>query len=297
MKILLATDGSKASDDAAWLLARLHFKDPIELTLATVASVPQLAAMRQDVTPGVEAYVSEYREKLAADLEKTAENFAGIDGTVRTQLLEGHAADALLDFAEDQGTELIVVGARGLSGVQRWLLGSVSQTVARYAPCSVLVTRPTQVQEPGDRPFRVAVCHDGSDSSQRAVDTLASMTWGPTVELAVLNVLPVASHYGMEYLQTMEPYWREELIRAEDAVDAAVKQLSGVAKNVKREFRRADWVADDIVEYLTDSQTDLVVLGDRGHSRISRLLLGSTSERVLRHAPCSVWIVRPEKKT
>ncbi|MNY69224.1 putative universal stress protein [compost metagenome] len=54
----------------------------------------------------------------------------------------GEAASAILDLAEAEKSDLVVVGSHGKSGIQRFLLGSVSEQVVRYAPCSTLVIKP-----------------------------------------------------------------------------------------------------------------------------------------------------------
>jgi nucleotide-binding universal stress UspA family protein len=65
---------------------------------------------------------------------------AGVD-QVETCARQGDAADAILDVAEEQGAELIVVGNKGMTGAKRFLLGSVPNKVSHHAPCSVLIVR------------------------------------------------------------------------------------------------------------------------------------------------------------
>ena len=60
---------------------------------------------------------------------------------VHTHAREGDPADAILDVAEEQGSDLIVVGNKGMSGAKRFLLGSVPNKVSHHAPCSVLIVR------------------------------------------------------------------------------------------------------------------------------------------------------------
>jgi nucleotide-binding universal stress UspA family protein len=62
---------------------------------------------------------------------------------VETFARQGDAADAIIDVAEEQGSELIVVGNRGMTGAKRFLLGSVPNKVSHHAPCSVLIVRTT----------------------------------------------------------------------------------------------------------------------------------------------------------
>ena len=62
---------------------------------------------------------------------------------VETFARQGDAADAILDVAEEQRSDLIVVGNRGMTGAKRFLLGSVPNKVSHHAPCSVLIVRTT----------------------------------------------------------------------------------------------------------------------------------------------------------
>lgn len=85
---------------------------------------------------------------------------------------------------------------------------------------------------------------------------------------------------------------QKEYQHAQTAVDWAIQELKRATPHVAGEVRRAVGVVDDIVDAIERFEADLVVMGHRGLSRIERFFLGSTSENVLRHAPCSVWIVR-----
>ncbi len=66
---------------------------------------------------------------------------------VETLLVKGHAAEEILKTAKRIRADLVVVGSRGLTGLRRFLLGSVTHKVARHAPCSVLVVRQPSVHE------------------------------------------------------------------------------------------------------------------------------------------------------
>ncbi|MBX3440136.1 MAG: universal stress protein [Planctomycetaceae bacterium] len=292
MKVLLATDGSPASREAEWFLSRVPFPEPVALTLATVAIVPQLGAMRREFPASVGELLDEYHAHAQALLDADARLFEGIDGEVTTKILTGHAAEALVQFAEQEHVDLTVIGARGSSPSKRFLLGSVSQKVAKHAPRSVLVTRPTGFGKDVDRPLRILICHDGSESSQRAVQQIATIAWGAAVEIVVLSM--TAPFLAGEMQTYVKPDSLQDADRraAEDALAWAVGQLRSATPNVTSELREGARAADEIIDTIEQWGADIVVLGDRGHSRIERFFLGSTSEDVLRNAACSVWIVR-----
>ena len=84
------------------------------------------------------------REDVDATLERgrrRASREAGVE--VETFAREGDPADAILDVAEEQDADLIVVGNKGMTGAKRFLLGSVPNKVSHHAPCSVLIIRTT----------------------------------------------------------------------------------------------------------------------------------------------------------
>jgi len=292
MRVLLATDGSIASQDADWLLARIPFAEPIDLLIAHVAVVPSLAHLRREFPSSVSAIVEEYRSNAAEILKQEAERFDGINGTVETALLDGHAADEIVHLAEEMHRDLIVMGARGQSATQRFFLGSVSLQVASHAPCSVLVTRPSpQLKAEGHR-LKLLVCDDGSESSQQAVQMLSEIHWGENVEISIVGVIPTNIGYGTvlgEQLQAIQDSHRQQL---EVQLAQTVSLLQKVTPHVSSRVVEQDSVSAAILEVAEESSADLVVMGHRGMSQIKRFFLGSVSETVLRHAGCSVWIVR-----
>ncbi len=292
MKILVATDGSSASREAEWFLCRVPFPKPVEVDLATVVAVPALETMRREFPATVGELIDEYHASAEALLAAEATRFEGIDGDVRTHVLSGHPAEEIVQAAADLGSELVVVGARGHTATQRLLLGSVSFKVAKHSPCSVLVLRASDSIHDELRPLRIVVAHDGSASSQSAIRMLASITWGPQVEITVVSVVVMLMHFGMEIYQKSQELWREHQRQTEEALDWAMRELRQSTPNVTAKLCQGENAAEGIVGVVEDLNADIIVLGERGRSRIERFLLGSTSHAVLAHAPCSVWIVR-----
>jgi nucleotide-binding universal stress UspA family protein len=79
------------------------------------------------------------------ELLEQSRRLAGAGGLreVETVARQGDAADAIIDVAEEQAADLIVVGNKGMTGAKRFLLGSVPNRVSHHAPCSVLIVRTT----------------------------------------------------------------------------------------------------------------------------------------------------------
>lgn len=117
-KIMIATDGSPTAAHAARIGADLAAASGAQMLLLHVG----------DATEG------------AAVLERTRSDL-GIDAETRT--VTGDAADKILETAENEGVDLIVIGNKGMTGARRFLLGSVPNQVSHHAPCNVLIVKTT----------------------------------------------------------------------------------------------------------------------------------------------------------
>jgi nucleotide-binding universal stress UspA family protein len=142
--ILVGTDGSdtartavsRAVDLARELGARLLIVSAYEPVAGLRLREQQLEAP-QDVQWAVNPREDVLALLAAAEEEARAAGLASIE----TFACQGSAADAIVDVAEEQGADLIVVGNRGMTGAKRFLLGSVPNRVSHHAPCSVLIVR------------------------------------------------------------------------------------------------------------------------------------------------------------
>jgi nucleotide-binding universal stress UspA family protein len=144
--IVVGTDGSdtakKAVKEAADLASAVGAA--VNLVSAYVpVSNQRLREEARQVPDDVQWQVTP-REDVDSMLEDAAEELsnAGVS-QVKTHAREGDPADAILDVAEEEGADLIVVGNKGMSGAKRFLLGSVPNKVSHHAPCSVLIVRTT----------------------------------------------------------------------------------------------------------------------------------------------------------
>ncbi len=144
--ILVGTDGSetahaalrRAVELAAGLKARLAIVSAYE-----PVSDPRLRGEQLLAPKDLQWAINPRGDVLALLEAARAEALGGGVASVQTFARQGDAADAILDVAEDQGSDLIVVGNKGMTGAKRFLLGSVPNKVSHHAPCSVLIVRTT----------------------------------------------------------------------------------------------------------------------------------------------------------
>jgi nucleotide-binding universal stress UspA family protein len=143
--IVVGTDGSdtatKAVSQAVGLAKALGAK--LELVSA-YEPVParRLSEERRDAPEDLQWAITP-REDVDATLESAAKVARDAGVEVNSYSRQGDPADAILDVAEEQEADLIIVGNRGMTGAKRFLLGSVPNKISHHAPCSVLIIRTT----------------------------------------------------------------------------------------------------------------------------------------------------------
>jgi nucleotide-binding universal stress UspA family protein len=144
--ILVGTDGSDTATTAVRYAIDLARELGARLQVVSAYEPVSPDRLRRE---GVEAptdleWTVNPREDVLALLEEASNEAHGVGVTeVQTFARQGDAADAILDVAEEQRTDLIVVGNKGMTGAKRFLLGSVPNKVSHHAPCSVLIVRTT----------------------------------------------------------------------------------------------------------------------------------------------------------
>lgn len=290
MNILLAVDASSASQAAVDQVAARPWPAGSQVEVLTVVETPGF------LTQGLATDELKARAQRLADAAATQ---------VRSHQLRSKAVVAvgdpktvILDHAVTMRADLIVLGANGLGAMERFLLGSVSRAVLRFAHCSVaLVREPAAASGAG---LKVLLAIDGSDGSRHATEALAARPWPSGAEIRVFSVVEL----GMSALQAsfeipafdtahLESQRAEAMKRTEEAIDSALKILeaAGLATSESISVLAAS-PKELILQEAAEWPADWIVLGSHGSSGLSRFLIGSTSETVAAHATCSVEVVR-----
>jgi nucleotide-binding universal stress UspA family protein len=143
--IVVGTDGSETASEAVRQATELA--KSIGATIYLVSAFEpvgnqRLREERQQV-PEDMSWMVNAREDVNATLKEAQEQIEQQDVKVETFARQGDPADAILDVAEEQNADLIIVGNKGMSGAKRFLLGSVPNKVSHHAPCSVMIIRTT----------------------------------------------------------------------------------------------------------------------------------------------------------
>ncbi len=267
-RILVGTDGSPRAEEAARQGARLA---------SALGAALELVFVVDSTHPHPEDFEAQGESALARVARIAAD--AGVQAP--TRLVAGEPAAALVAEAREHEADLLCVGpdAGILGGAVR--IGRVAAHVVREAPCSVLLAR----EATPAFPRRIACGVDGSEGSVATAGLAAAIAAATGAELRLLHVIPIFRGDNAEWTLDAEEPSPTEL---EPSVLAAVAR--GVAPIREMAMGRPE---SAIVAAASRDDTDLVVVGHRGISGVTRVLLGSVSEHVTTHAACSVIVARP----
>ena len=239
----------------------------------------------------------EISQQLRSNAEQQLQEFAKTHTRPGVQpecsVHEGDVASVILDLAEVQAVSLIVMGTHGLRGIDRVLLGSVTDKVLRKAYCPVLAVRKpvhalvSQAEVPDVIPLqRVLCCTDFSDPSAQALELAVSLAEEYEGELTLVHVLEnVAASADVE----------NEIAKAMENLD---KQISPETRNhcTTKAVARIGKPYQQILELALETRTDLVVMGVRGRNALDLAVFGSTTYRVVQLGPCPVLVVHTRER-
>jgi nucleotide-binding universal stress UspA family protein len=307
MRIFIAVDGSEGGWEALYQASRLVSPDrdkialyyaPPQITFRRGAAPAQEVIERMRATLA-EAVLSEAAARLPHVLQRNVERLVGKD----------HPREHLVAAAEDWQADLIAVGARGTGPMKGLVLGSVARSIVRSTSRPVLVAR-KKPDKRSDPTYRVLLAVDDTHPTNLPLDRLASIAWPRHTSGRVIHV--VEPLFGAEV-----PAWLEEKCRPardEALAQAWIKEyeaekrhkfeeLSAFCRQLPPEFAKnppillEGYPAEKIVETAHADDVDLIVVGTRGLGAWQRFMLGSTAEKVLLHAPCSVLVLHRVQTT
>lgn len=287
-KVLLATDGSEDAALASRAAAQIAQKGGAELHV--------VHAWHDIPSPHAHRYIE--RELKARGQEILDQQVAAVEklgpSVTDTHLVEGRTADAILWLADCIGTELLVLGSRGLGPLKRLLVGSVADGVVRNARCPVLVLRGGSVAWP---PQRLILADDGSEAARRAGELTAAIGSLFAVEATLLRVYPELPAIDQEGRQSDARTADDELRRQQRLLKTRAWELESLLGRRPRTRIAAGDAAQVIVDSAytepaanrsgqdeADERAVLIAVGSRGLGLAGRLRLGSVSTKVLNAA-------------
>ena len=209
----------------------------------------------------------------------------------------GKPADEILRAVEEENIDLVISATRGRSGLKRLILGSVTERLMLTLPCPLLVLR-----SPGHEFVRAA------DHGIRLKKILVGCDFSPDSDQAFNHALSLAQEFEAELhlANVIEPQAQSNLLKSESSAVEEIQEdfrnliMKKLKDQVPEEAR--NWCTpqtvilegqpyEKLANYAESNDIDMIVMGVRGHSLVKSLFLGSTTDRVVRRAPCPVLSV------
>lgn len=238
------------------------------------------------------------REDVLAEMRRLAEPITG-KATVSFQADQGEPTAAILDRALKLPADLLVLGTHARRGMQRLLLGSVTESVLHDAPCPVLAVPPgAPATAPSPVELKQILCPmDFSPSALQALGFALSLARQSNGKVTLLNALEwLSDEEPRENAHFNVPEFRRHLLADAEA------RLKKLVADESRTWVDIETVVaggrayHEILNVAADRKADLIVMGAQGRTGIGKAFFGSTTEQVLRRAQCPVLTVRGTAK-
>lgn len=295
-KILVPLDGSQLSEGVlpyARFLAKT-LKIPVELLQAiepetvSVFCDPAHGRYIDVVEAGMKASSRDYLEPLAGSFPDPS--------AVDCSAVVGNPAEAIVERGSAESGTLIAMATHGRSGLRRWLLGSVAEKVLRATNNHLLLVRPAGQPKAGGvaRLEKALVALDGSPLAERVVPPVVILSKKMDMEVILLRAYAVlqTAYIADEYTLNVEQLRQHVREDANSYLETRVEQLQSEGlKKVSALLLEGDPAAE-IIDMARRTPESLVVMCTHGRSGIGRWVLGSVTERVVRHSGEPVLVVR-----
>ncbi len=307
-KVIVPLDGSDLAEQAlpyAELVAK-SLSVPVELVQAyDILPVNVLSTRRAEVVAQLQTGAQARAEASLAPIRQRLAD-AGVEYNLAIN--RGPAADVIVAQAGTDPGALVVMCTHGRGGISRWVMGSVTDKVLHTVPNPMLIVRATVTgpASPGTSLRSVIVPLDGSALSELAIPHAVSVATALSARITVLRVTPTQDYYRHQLtavtpelgaIPNFDPGSPEELA-AEDAesvasylADVSNRMAIDHAHGVSNEHVLNDNIAQSIIERAT-AEPSLVVMTTHGRSGVGRVVLGSVTDRVIRHSNVPVLVIR-----
>lgn len=298
-KILVPLDGSIAAETALVPAMQLGRSTGAELLLLRALETNYMAmpmmANGYELTWPVAA-LENSRQEIAEYLAGARRLHDCAACHVQALEMEGDAASCIVDTADDEAVDLIVMSTHGHTGVRRVIFGSVTERVLHAAPCPVLVTRAK------DPIRRMLITLDGSVLGESVLEPALAIAHAVEAriilmrvnEVIPLNPLDMAASWDWDIPEPEKRLMGERRQAAEAYLREVVGRLDLSPAEVETIVLDGSPV-DRIQEFARLYNIDLLAMSTHGHTGLRRWLYGSVTAQVMRGSHCSMLVVRPAR--
>ena len=297
-RILVPLDGSNLAERALPCATMLARGLPSELVLLRAISLlSDVKEILADAGLKADAALAQLEAEADGYLRKVADQLEEADLHAHVVVHQGPAAEAILDYAEQEDIQQIVMATHGYSGISRWRHGSVAERVLQSASVPVLLVR-TGEKKTGDiqqamQCQRIMVPLDGSPVAEQVLppSTLVAQALDAEIVLFRVPVAHISGSLSGDWVLPLEG-------TLGTASEIAGVYLNRMAENLREQgikvstAMRIGGVANVIIEYAEANEIDLIAMCTHGRTGLARWTLGSVADRVLRAGRIPLLLVR-----
>ncbi len=281
-KILWSTDFSDEAQEA--LLYADAFAKTFDAKIVALHVVPDISPALYDAALIVKGELENRVAFVREEAQKKFDSFKKAKNLEFEALVkEGNAAKKIIETAEEEKADLIVLGRKGLSAIEKLFIGSVANQVLRSSPIPLLLTK----KKTGKSRFKkILVPTDFSEQEEVERDFAWKLAKGFDSALTLLHVLELHDY-------EFTPRALDEMF---DAVEKRFKKREKKEKEdipVSEDVYRAINAAVGIVDYADTHKFDMIVISTCVQSKIERFFLGSTTEKVISYTQVPVFAIPP----
>jgi len=299
-KILVPLDGSNvaecvlphvevlATSNNQMSITFLYAVQPLEVIMTK-------PAFRDRIESEARSAASDYLENLISN-QKYQE-------MAEEKVIVGKAAETIIDYAKKNKMDLIVMATHGLSGVKRWIRGSVAEKVLHESKVPVWLIKasaPRKGLYKKGKKIRLLVLLDGSSLAEKVLQHVKKLSghFGEQSDITLLRVCEIffpPYTYPPPTPMTWEEYLGYETKRCREIcqtyLDKIAEKLQKEGLSVQTEAPTGN-VAETIVDYTNKNEFDLVIMATHGRTGLSKWALGSVADKVLTGVSNPIFLVR-----
>jgi nucleotide-binding universal stress UspA family protein len=278
-KILVAIDGSLSSMHALRESFKLAQNEKSWMTVVSVIP-PYLGDLDTTVVGNVMASLRKPCEDALTDAARIAHETKIM---IRTVCEEGETHERIVDLADAENFDLIVMGRRGRKRLEKALIGSVTARVIGYSHKDVLVVpKDTRVGWQ-----KILIATDGSKFSEAAATKAIDFARAYGGQLMIVSVVDVPA----EFYGEAPGAWDNLVTKARGFVEKIASQAEAAGVRTETMVKEAEaWKS--IAAVAEEHKADTIIMGSHGRTGLKRLLMGSVTEKVIGNAPCPVLVTK-----
>jgi nucleotide-binding universal stress UspA family protein len=291
-RILVPLDGSELGELALPYAAELAaaFGSHVDLLYVSDTKSPEQQHMNQV-----------YIEKMVERTMGLIENFSPVEtnpAQANPVILDGEPAAQIIEYAEKNNVNLLILVSHGRSGIMPWPMGSTASKVLQRTNKAVLFIRAQQAVTPTgfDSVFRrIILPLDGSASGEAALPHIKELTSRIASELTFFRVVAPGYHIqtigGLNYVSLPQAEIDRLSAEARQYLDRTSAEVEGSRATIKLEVRVGD-AASEIIKFVTEQDFNLIAMSSHGCTSNDKWTFGSVTQKVLHSGRTPLFLVR-----